>query len=207
MRTLRISDNDLFSLDMSHFPKLRTLYADGNRLSRLTRSGNDISRLENLSLRNQRCTSLRLSMSELSPVKRLYVSGKSCFSIIYMAGLDPLNVDRQCSAGRFLCFDITEFALRRSCRLLALVLACFVCDGTAELEDIELELQLPHFFGRAQRTATFAEVDCRGVSIRREREGIGVITQRSVRAGRARSKVSHCTTPAEKGLATNINPG
>lgn len=77
MRTLRISDNDLASLDMSHFPKLRTLYADGNRLSRLSRSGYDTSRIENLSLRNQRCTSIRLSTTELAPVKRLYVSGKA----------------------------------------------------------------------------------------------------------------------------------
>lgn len=79
VRTLRISDNELSTLDMSDFPKLRTLYADGNRISSLSRSrshGNDVSRLENLSLRNQRCSNLRISSTELAPVKRLYVSGE-----------------------------------------------------------------------------------------------------------------------------------
>jgi Leucine-rich repeat (LRR) protein len=76
VRTLRINDNDISSLDLSNFPKLRTLYADGNRIARLSRSGFETSRLENLSMRNQRCSQLRLSKVELSPVKRLYVSGK-----------------------------------------------------------------------------------------------------------------------------------
>jgi Leucine-rich repeat (LRR) protein len=76
VRTLRINDNQISAVDMSNFPKLRTLYADGNCISRLSRSGFETSRLENLSLRNQRCSQLRLSRSELSPVKRLYVSGK-----------------------------------------------------------------------------------------------------------------------------------
>jgi hypothetical protein len=75
VRTLRINDNEISSVDLSHFPKLRTLYADGNCITRLSRSGFETSRLENLSLRNQRCSQLRLSRSELSPVKRLYVSG------------------------------------------------------------------------------------------------------------------------------------
>jgi hypothetical protein len=76
VRTLRINDNEIFSVDLSNFPKLRTLYADGNCIDRLSRSGFETSRLENVSLRNQRCSQLRLSRSELSPVKRLYVSGK-----------------------------------------------------------------------------------------------------------------------------------
>jgi Leucine-rich repeat (LRR) protein len=76
VRTLRVNDNDIPALDLSNFPKLRTLYADGNRISRLSRTGAETSRLENLSMRNQRCSTLRLSISELSPVKRLYVSGK-----------------------------------------------------------------------------------------------------------------------------------
>ena len=76
LRSLRISDNDIPSIDLSDFPKLRTLYADGNRLSRVSRSGTDIGRLENLSVRNQRCDILRIPKSELAPVKRLYLSGK-----------------------------------------------------------------------------------------------------------------------------------
>jgi Leucine-rich repeat (LRR) protein len=75
VRTLRINDNEVSTVDLSNFPKLRTLYADGNCIARLSRSGFETSRLENLSLRNQRCSQLRLSRSELSPAKRLYVSG------------------------------------------------------------------------------------------------------------------------------------
>jgi len=86
VRTLRINDNEISSVDLSNFPKLRTLYADGNRIARLSRSGFETSRLENLSLRNQRCSQLRLSRSELSPVKRLYVSGQ-CISFYEMCEL------------------------------------------------------------------------------------------------------------------------
>ena len=77
VRTLRINDNEISAVDLSNFPKLRTMYADGNCIARLSRSGFETNRLENLSLRNQRCSQLRLSRSELSPVKRLYVSGMS----------------------------------------------------------------------------------------------------------------------------------
>lgn len=77
VRTLRINDNEISTIDMSNFPKLRILYADGNGLARLSRNEYETSRLENLSLRNQRCFQLRLSKSELAPVKRLYVSGTS----------------------------------------------------------------------------------------------------------------------------------
>lgn len=75
LRSLRINDNEISAIDLSNFPKLRTLYADGNRIPRLTRSGTETSRIENLSFRNQRCPALRLSRAELAPVKRLYVSG------------------------------------------------------------------------------------------------------------------------------------
>jgi len=75
VRTLRLNDNDISAIDLSNFPKLRTLYADGNGIARLSRSGYEASRLDNLSLRNQRCSQLRLSKVELAPVKRLYVSG------------------------------------------------------------------------------------------------------------------------------------
>ena len=86
VRTLRISDNNISTLDMSDFPKLRTLYADGNRISYLSRSrGEGASRVENLSLRNQRCSSLKLSSSELYPVKRLYISGELPSHLVYIA--------------------------------------------------------------------------------------------------------------------------
>ncbi|WWD17902.1 hypothetical protein CI109_102347 [Kwoniella shandongensis] len=81
VRVLRFSDNDLSQFDLSLFPKLRTLYADNNRLSHLYRSephsaGGD--RLENLSMRNQRgVSSFRLSLRDLENVKRLYLSGNA----------------------------------------------------------------------------------------------------------------------------------
>jgi Leucine-rich repeat (LRR) protein len=77
LRTIRISDNDVTALDLSHFPKLRTLYADRNRLNGLRRTGGGKSRVENLSLRNQDGETLRLRWTELQSVKRLYLSGKS----------------------------------------------------------------------------------------------------------------------------------
>ncbi|WRT64124.1 uncharacterized protein IL334_001053 [Kwoniella shivajii] len=79
IRVLRYSANDIDHFDLSSFPKIRTLYADGNKLSHLSRSDSSSSngRLENLSLRNQRSTSLRLTAKDLENVKRLYLSGNS----------------------------------------------------------------------------------------------------------------------------------
>ncbi|OCF33354.1 hypothetical protein I316_05096 [Kwoniella heveanensis BCC8398] len=83
VRVLRFSENDLRHFDLSLFPKVRTLYADGNRLSQLSRSSTCSSssgRLENLSLRNQRISSastFKLSYRDLENVKRLYLSGNS----------------------------------------------------------------------------------------------------------------------------------
>lgn len=78
LRILRISNNDVAEVDLSLFPRLRTLYADNNSLSGLDRSNpRTLSRLENLSLRNQRGRTLRLSYDDLRDVKRLYISGES----------------------------------------------------------------------------------------------------------------------------------
>jgi Leucine-rich repeat (LRR) protein len=77
LRILRISNNNLLEFDLSSFPRLRTLYADNNRLDRLARSSpKTVSRLENLSLRNQRGLPLCLSYDDLRDIKRLYISGK-----------------------------------------------------------------------------------------------------------------------------------
>ena len=74
MRSIRASGNALTSIDLSLFPKLRTLYADRNDLLTLDRTSSS-SRIENLSLRNQRRHGLRISAKELQSVKRLYLSG------------------------------------------------------------------------------------------------------------------------------------
>lgn len=76
LRVLRLSNNNVADFDLSSYPRLRTLYADNNSLSRLGRSQlRSVSRLENLSLRNQRGRALRLSFDDLRDVKRLYISG------------------------------------------------------------------------------------------------------------------------------------
>ena len=77
LRTLRVSRNDLSQLDLSFFPKIRTVYADDNRLALLDRSGGERSRLEALSLRSQRIKGVSLSAREVRQLKRLYLSGES----------------------------------------------------------------------------------------------------------------------------------
>jgi Leucine-rich repeat (LRR) protein len=77
LRVLRLSNNQLLDFDLSSFTRLRTLYADNNRLHQLSRTNlRSVTRLENLSLRNQRGVSLKLSYEDLRDVKRLYISGK-----------------------------------------------------------------------------------------------------------------------------------
>ncbi|WVQ85676.1 hypothetical protein IAT38_007842 [Cryptococcus sp. DSM 104549] len=78
IRVLRFSDNDVSHFDLALFPKVRTLWADNNRLTHLSRSRAISSgRLENLSLRNQRTATLRLTLQDLENVQRLYLSGNS----------------------------------------------------------------------------------------------------------------------------------
>lgn len=52
LRILRVSGNRLQQLNSSPFPNLRTLYADNNSLGVITKA-NRLTKLENLSLRNQ----------------------------------------------------------------------------------------------------------------------------------------------------------
>ncbi|TYJ56366.1 hypothetical protein B9479_002914 [Cryptococcus floricola] len=76
VRVLRFSDNEVSHFDASLFPKIRTLYADNNSLTHIARTDRHASsRLENISLRNQRAPSLRLTFADLENVRRLYVSG------------------------------------------------------------------------------------------------------------------------------------
>jgi Leucine-rich repeat (LRR) protein len=53
LRILRVSGNKLQHLDGARYPNLRTLYADNNCLSTISHC-NQLRRLENLSLRNQK---------------------------------------------------------------------------------------------------------------------------------------------------------
>lgn len=74
LRILRVSDNDLSALDVSLFPRLRTLFADNNALPGLSRSGGGGHRIENLSLRNQAVASFTLTPEDVQAAKRLYIS-------------------------------------------------------------------------------------------------------------------------------------
>ncbi|WVN90353.1 uncharacterized protein L203_105589 [Cryptococcus depauperatus CBS 7841] len=76
VRVLRFSDNNISRFDISLFPKVRTLYADNNLLTRIEcPDQSPSSRLENLSVRNQRVEALHLDFLHLENLKRLYVSG------------------------------------------------------------------------------------------------------------------------------------
>ena len=75
IKTLRLSQNELTTLDLASFPRTRILYADENKLRTLDRTDGGKGKLEALSLRNQRINGFRLPASETAGVKRLYVSG------------------------------------------------------------------------------------------------------------------------------------
>ncbi|KAF9046485.1 hypothetical protein BJ165DRAFT_1472061 [Panaeolus papilionaceus] len=92
LRILRVSGNRLQNLDVGAMPNLRTLYADNNSLTTLARMDR-LSKLENLSLRNQSGRGLRIQSREVRDVKRLYLSGnplktdfleEPCYNLIYL---------------------------------------------------------------------------------------------------------------------------
>ncbi|KAF8349237.1 hypothetical protein F5887DRAFT_945111 [Amanita rubescens] len=92
LRILRISGNRLQELNAASFPNLRTLYADNNSLVTLVKLDR-LSKLENLSLRNQRGRALNIQTRDVRDVKRLYLSGNAiksgffeehCYNLVYL---------------------------------------------------------------------------------------------------------------------------
>ncbi|EIW81244.1 L domain-like protein [Coniophora puteana RWD-64-598 SS2] len=92
LRILRVSGNRLQQLNASLFPNLRTLYADNNSLGTLTKAER-LTKLENLSMRNQGCRELHLPTRQFRDVKRLYLSGNKlktefiaepCYNLVYL---------------------------------------------------------------------------------------------------------------------------
>ncbi|KIM43242.1 hypothetical protein M413DRAFT_69231 [Hebeloma cylindrosporum] len=92
LRILRVSGNRLRHLDVGGLANLRTLYADNNWLGELTKVDR-LTKLENLSLRNQSGRGLRLLTRDVRDVKRLYLSGnplkcdfleEPCYNLVYL---------------------------------------------------------------------------------------------------------------------------
>ncbi|KAF6757564.1 hypothetical protein DFP72DRAFT_891521 [Ephemerocybe angulata] len=92
LRILRVSGNRLSELKVSVLPNLRTLYADNNSLSVVAKVDR-LTRLENLSLRNQSGRAFNLLTRDVRDVKRLYLSGnplkapilkEACYNLVYL---------------------------------------------------------------------------------------------------------------------------
>ncbi|KAF8313957.1 uncharacterized protein EI90DRAFT_2948931 [Cantharellus anzutake] len=93
LRILRLSYNRVSEINAAPFVNLRTLYMDGNRLKRLIHMDR-LSKLENLSLRNQMGGKLHLLPADVRDVKRLYLSGNPledltflsvpCYNLLYL---------------------------------------------------------------------------------------------------------------------------
>ncbi|KAJ3483544.1 hypothetical protein NLJ89_g12054 [Agrocybe chaxingu] len=92
LRILRVSNNRLTQLDVGSMPHLRTLYADNNALSGIAQLGK-LSKLENLSVRNQAGRGFKLLTRDVRDVKRLYLSGnplksdflqEPCYNLVYL---------------------------------------------------------------------------------------------------------------------------
>lgn len=76
LRVLRVSYNEIASLDVSFAPKLRTLFADNACLGQLDGT-RDLRKLENLSLRDQAGADLMLQMAHIRDLRRFYLSGNA----------------------------------------------------------------------------------------------------------------------------------
>jgi len=89
---LRVSGNRLRQLHVAAMLNLRTLYADNNALSTLVRVGR-LTKLENLSLRNQSGRGFNLLTRDVRDVRRFYLSGnplkagfltEPCYNLLYL---------------------------------------------------------------------------------------------------------------------------
>ncbi|KAG6815980.1 hypothetical protein H0H87_009683 [Tephrocybe sp. NHM501043] len=92
LRVLRASGNRLHQLRVAQLGNLRTLYADNNSLTSLVKVER-LTKLENLSLRNQSGRGLNLLTRDVRDVKRLYLSGnplnagflsEPCYNLHYL---------------------------------------------------------------------------------------------------------------------------
>ncbi|KAK9896537.1 L domain-like protein [Cystobasidium minutum MCA 4210] len=73
IRILKLSNNSLESLDLTHLPNIRTVFADCNRVTSLSGTSR-LRKLENLSLREQRQGHIDFPVKDLRDLRRLYLS-------------------------------------------------------------------------------------------------------------------------------------
>ncbi|KAG5639424.1 hypothetical protein H0H81_002292 [Sphagnurus paluster] len=122
LRILRVSGNRLHQLRVASVPNLRTLYADNNSLSSLVKVDR-LTKLENLSLRNQSGRGLNLLTRDVRDVKRLYLSGGRYFvpGVEAVALTGCIDVGNPLKSG-FLnepCYNLLYLEVA-ACRLTAL---------------------------------------------------------------------------------------
>ncbi|KAH6907969.1 hypothetical protein BKA70DRAFT_1280344 [Coprinopsis sp. MPI-PUGE-AT-0042] len=124
LRILRLSSNKLSELAVTALPNLRTLYADNNSLSTVTKVDR-LTKLENLSLRNQSGRTFNVLTRDVRDVKRLYLSGEHMLSAAHLTLLhEP-------------CYNLVYLELAASCtRIYGLNLNYNFLDDVKPLEGL-----------------------------------------------------------------------
>ncbi|KAF9560770.1 hypothetical protein EC968_006056 [Mortierella alpina] len=96
LRILRLSENKLVTFDAVHFPRLRTLYLDDNRLQALENC-QTLTRLENFSARDQEGEGIAINMTEFVNSRKLYLSGNPIHALDFDTGFYRLEYLEICA--------------------------------------------------------------------------------------------------------------
>ncbi|CAO3570982.1 unnamed protein product [Mortierella alpina] len=96
LRILRLSENKLVTFNAVHFPRLRTLYLDDNRLQALENC-QTLTRLENFSARDQEGEGIAIDMTEFVNSRKLYLSGNPIHALNFDTGFYRLEYLEICA--------------------------------------------------------------------------------------------------------------
>ncbi|KAF9988443.1 hypothetical protein BGZ75_009390 [Mortierella antarctica] len=96
LRILRLSENRLMTFNAVHFPRLRTLYLDDNRLQALENC-QTLTRLENFSARDQEGEGIAINMTEFVNSRKLYLSGNPIHALNFDTGFYRLEYLEICA--------------------------------------------------------------------------------------------------------------
>ncbi|KAF9956898.1 hypothetical protein BGZ72_002369 [Mortierella alpina] len=96
LRILRLSENKLVTFNAVHFPRLRTLYLDDNRLQALENC-QTLTRLENFSARDQEGEGIAINMTEFVNSRKLYLSGNPIHALNFDTGFYRLEYLEICA--------------------------------------------------------------------------------------------------------------